>query len=116
MDVISDSGPQAEIERLEQRIEALAARIETCRKLMLAARMMIVVGGLLAAALLTGLLAVQPWVLVTAIVALLGGIVLLGSNSSTAAQAREQMEEAEIRRDEWIGALQLRDLGPPALH
>jgi hypothetical protein len=116
MDVISENGPQAEIERLEQRIEALAARIETCRKLMLAARIAIAFGALLAVALLTGLLGAQAWILVTAIVALLGGIVLLGSNSSTAAQAREQMEEAEIKRDEWIGALQLRDLGPRALH
>jgi hypothetical protein len=116
MDVISSDGPQAEIERLEERIEALAARIETCRKLMLAARVTIAFGGLLAVALLTGLLGPQPLVLVTAIAALLGGIVLLGSNSSTAAQAREQMEEAEIKRDEWIGALQLRDLGPRALH
>ena len=116
MDLISSDGPQAEIERLEERIEALAARIETCRKVALAARIAIAFGGLLAVALLTGLLGAQPLVLVTAIASLLGGIVLLGSNSSTAAQAREQMEEAEIKRDEWIGALQLRDLGPPALH
>ncbi len=116
MDVISSSGPQAEIERLEERIEALAARIENCRKIMLAARISIAVGGVLVVALLTGLLWAEPLVLVTAIVALLGGIVLLGSNSRTAAEAREQMEEAEITRDEWIGALHLRDLGPRALH
>jgi hypothetical protein len=62
----------------------------------------------------------DPLALVIAIVAILGGIVLLGSNRSTAAEAREEMEEAEIKRDEWIGALRLRDLGrdlgPRALH
>src|SRR5690242_12919054 len=105
MDAISSNGPQAEIERLEERIEQLAATIENCRKLMLAARLAIAFGAVLVAALLTGFLWAQPLVLVTAIVSFLGGIVLLGSNSSTAAEAREQLEEAEIKRDEWIGAL-----------
>ena len=116
MDFISSAGPQAEIERLEERIEALAARIENCRKVALAARIILAFGGILIAALLTGLLRPDPLALVTAIVAILGGIVLLGSNRSTAAEAREEMEEAEIKRDEWIGALRLRDLGPRALH
>ena len=111
MDFISSTGPQAEIERLEERIEALAAKIENCRKVMLAARSILAFGGILIAAPLTGLLQPDPLVLVTAIAAFLGGIVLLGSNKSTAAEAREQMEEAEIKRDEWIGALRLRDLG-----
>jgi uncharacterized protein YacL len=116
MDFISSTGPQAEIERLEERIEALAAKIENCRKVMLAARIILAFGGILIAALLTGVLQPDPLALVTAIVAILGGIVLLGSNRSTAAEAREEMEEAEIKRDEWIGALRLRDLGPRALH
>jgi uncharacterized protein YacL len=116
MDFISSIGPQAEIERLEERIEALAAKIENCRKVMLAARIIVAFGGILIAALLTGVLQPDPLALVTAIVAILGGIVLLGSNRSTAAEAREEMEEAEIKRDEWIGALRLRDLGPRALH
>ena len=116
MDAISSSGPQAEIERLEERIEQLAAKIENCRKLMLAARIAITFGAILGVSLLTGLLWAQPLVLVTSIVSFLGGIVLLGSNSSTAAEAREQLEEAEIKRDEWIGALRLRDVGSPASH
>lgn len=117
MDDISENGPQAAIERLEERIERLAAKIENCRKLMLAARLAIVVGGLLVVGLFTGLLYGDPVVLVTAIAAFLGGIVLLGSNSSTAAQAREQIEEAELERDGLIGALQLRELraGPRTL-
>lgn len=115
MDVISESGPQAEIEHLEERIEALAATIENCRKVMLAARAAIAFGGILIAGLVTGLLGSESF-LVAAIVSLLGGIVLLGSNSRTATEAREQLEEAEIKRDEWIGALQLRDLGPRTFH
>jgi len=110
MDAISSEGPQAEIERLEERIEQLAARIENCRRVMLVARVAVALGGLLAAALLTGLLHAAPALLILAIAAVLGGIVLLGSNSSTASEAREQMEEAELQRDEWIGALQLREL------
>jgi uncharacterized protein YacL len=116
MDFISSIGPQAEIERLEERIEALAAKIENCRKVMLAARIILAFGGILMAGLLTGVLQPDPLALVTAIVAILGGIVLLGSNRTTAAEAREEMEEAEIKREEWIGALRLRDLGPRALH
>jgi undecaprenyl pyrophosphate phosphatase UppP len=116
MDAISSTGPQAEIARLEERIEQLAAKIENCHKLMLAARIAVAFGGVLVAALVTGVLYADPVLMITAIAAVLGGIVLLGSNSSTASEAREQMEEAELQRDEWIGALQLRDLGPRALH
>src|SRR5262249_35634783 len=116
MDFISSTEPRAEIERLEERIEALAAKIENCRKVMLVARMVLAFGGILLAALLTGLLQTDPLALGTAIAAILGGIVLLGSNRSTAAEAREEMEAAEIKRDEWIGALRLRDLGPRSLH
>ena len=117
MDVISSRGPQAEIARLEERIEQLAAKIENCRKLMLAARIAIACGGLLLAALVTGMLYAEPTFLVMAIASILGGIVLMGSNSSSALEAREQMEEAELQRDEWIGALQLRVLpAKPQIH
>ena len=110
MDAISSAGPQAEIARLEARIEQLAAKIDNCRRVMLVGRIAVTLGGLLAATLLTGLLYAEPTLIILAIAAVLGGIVLLGSNSSTASEAREQMEEAELQRDEWIGALQLREL------
>src|SRR5689334_8353320 len=115
MDIISSDGPQAEIARLEERIEQLAAKIENCRKLMIAARIIIASGGALLTVLVTGLLYGEPILLVLAIAAILGGIVLLGSNRSSALQAREEMEEVGLQRDEWIGALQLRVLENPKL-
>ena len=47
-DVIgSDGDPHDEIERLEAQIEELAARIENCRKFILAGRIAAAVGGVL---------------------------------------------------------------------
>ena len=54
-DVIrSDGDPHDEIERLEAQIEGLAAKIENCRKFILAGRIAAGVGGVLLVALLLG--------------------------------------------------------------
>jgi hypothetical protein len=103
-------GLPGEIARLETRIEALAETIEGCRKIMLVAKVAIAGGGLLILALLIG--AVRPDLLTLsgATAALLGGIVALGSNASTARQAAAKMQHAEARRRELIDRLELRSV------
>jgi hypothetical protein len=101
-------GLPGEIARLEAQIEALAETIEGCRKIVLVAKVAIAVGGLLALAMLIGLVRPDLAALSGATAALLGGIVTLGSNTSTARQAAAKMKHAEARRRDLIDRLELR--------
>jgi hypothetical protein len=100
--------PRDEIARLEGRIEALAARIENCRKFMLAARLAIVIGGVLLVVATFGAIRLDALALTAAIAAVLGGIVVLGSNRSTANEAKAQMAAADEARGVLIAGMELR--------
>ena len=86
MDEIAHADPHVEIERLEARIEELAAKLESCRKFVLAARFAMV----------------------------LGGIVVSGSNASTAKEASAELAMAERDRAAMIGLIELRTVGEQA--
>jgi hypothetical protein len=118
MDELATSpDPRDEIERLEAQIERLAATIENCRKFMLAGRLAVVLGGVLVIAGVLGVIAFGPVLLCTAIVAVLGGVVTLGSNDSTAKQAAAELQAAQARRAEVIGGIRLRLVSDgPTLH
>jgi hypothetical protein len=100
-----------EISRLELDIEQLAAAIERCRKIVLTAKIAIAIGGLLMLALLIGAVRFDPLTMMTAITLAIGGIVVFGSNTSTAKQKAAEMEAAEMRRTELIGRIDLRVVG-----
>lgn len=100
--------PRDEIARLEVRIEELAAKIENCRKFILASRASIVLGGLLLLAGMAGAIKLDPMALTAAVVAVLGGVVVIGSNRSTAKEAAAQLDAAETRRAALIGQIDLR--------
>jgi hypothetical protein len=102
------SDPRDEIARLETRIEELAARIESCRKFMLASRLAVAAGGALLAAALFGAIWLSAAAMTAAIAAVLGGIVVLGSNRSTANEAKAQMAAADQARSALIGGIELR--------
>jgi hypothetical protein len=103
--------PREEIARLEDRIEQLAARIESCRKFIAASRLAISLGGILLAAMILQLILFDPLAMSAAIVAVLGGIVLSGSNRSTALEAEAQMAQAEAARAALIGRIDLQVVG-----
>jgi undecaprenyl pyrophosphate phosphatase UppP len=112
-----DDDPHDEIVRLEEQIEELAERIEGCRKFILAARVAIPAGGALVLAIFVGLIQFDLLLMAVGITALLGGFVLLGSNSTTAKQAASEMREAEAARAALIGRIQLRAIpGGRTLH
>ncbi|MCX7314259.1 MAG: hypothetical protein WCG92_02515 [Hyphomicrobiales bacterium] len=108
--------PRDEIARLEARIEALAAKIEGCRKFILASRVALALGGLVLTATMVGAIAPDGAGLTAAIVAVLGGFVLLGSNSSTAREAADEMAAAEAQRAALIGSIELQVVGRATLH
>jgi hypothetical protein len=100
--------PHREIERLEACIEELADKIESCRKFILAARVALAAGGVVLAATVFGLIRFDPTVMTAGIAAVLGGIVVWGSNGSTAQEAEKELAAAETDRAALIGLLDLR--------
>jgi hypothetical protein len=103
-----DVDPHDQIADLEARIEALAGTIEGCRKIMLVSKFAIAAGAILTLAMLMGAIRPDLAAISGATAAVLGGIVLLGSNRSTADQALANMKKAEAARAELIDRLELR--------
>jgi hypothetical protein len=124
-----DEDARDAIVRLEDLIEQHAAAIESCRKFMLASRIAIAAGAILLAALVFGVIAFSPMAMVAALAAVIGGVVLLGSNRSTLQEATAALQAAEAQRAALIGEIDLRVVGsrnsvwpmsdparPPTLH
>jgi hypothetical protein len=100
-----EEDPAVQIPRLEAEIERLARVAESCRKVILAAKVAIVLGALVLLVTIAGLIRVNQLVTLGAIAAILGGIAAAGSNSRTLREASENMRAAEARRAELIGVL-----------
>ena len=106
--------PREEIGRLEELIEQLEAKLESCAKFAAASRFAMALGGVLLVGLVFGVIPFDPLALTGAMAAGLGGVVTLGSNNSTAKQARAQLAAAEAERAGLIGAIELRVIDNPA--
>ena len=83
---------------LEEHIEELAAKIESCRKIILGSRIAVIGGGVVVAAMLVGVIRSDLRLMAVAVSLLLGGIVVWGSNSSTAKEATNELVSAESER------------------
>jgi hypothetical protein len=97
-----------DIARIEERIETLQEAIARCRKLAVAARLMIGAGGGWIALTLVALVPYTPALAFGALAAVIGGIVLLGSNSTTWTQMEEALAASEAMRAEWIAGRGMR--------
>ena len=100
-----EEDPAVQIRRLEAEIERLARIAESCRKVILAAKVAMVLGALVVLVTIVGLFRVDQLVTLGAIAAILGGIAAAGSNSRTLQEATDKIRAAEARRAELIGAL-----------
>jgi hypothetical protein len=107
-----------EIAQLEARSEALTESIERCRKISLAAKLTIAAGAIWIVLVLLGVIAFSPGTIIAAMAAVLGGIVLLGSNATTWTQTDAALHEAEAMRADLIGRIDMRvvDEGARKLH
>ncbi|MFY9841136.1 MAG: hypothetical protein WAK55_32640 [Xanthobacteraceae bacterium] len=94
--------------RLEEQIDEFAARIESCRKFILAGQIAVAGGGVVLVAMLIGAIQFDPSVMAVAVAAVLGGIVATGSNRSTAREATHELAAAEAKRAALIGQSNLR--------
>ena len=95
---LGDVDPHEEIVRLEEHIEELSVKIESCRKFILASRIAIAGGGVVLAAMLLGAIRSDLGLIAASVASFLGGIVVWGSNSSTAKEAVNEMAAAELER------------------
>jgi membrane glycosyltransferase len=108
----------ADIARIEARIEELGEAIERCRKLALAAKIAIGAGTAWIVLTLTWVIPFVPSLTVAALAAVIGGVVLLGSNSTTWKQTEAALSASEAMRADLIEHLQLRvvDEGVTRIH
>jgi hypothetical protein len=99
---IGDPHAHEEIILIEEHIEELAAKIDSCRKFVLAARIAVTAGGVVLAAMLAGLIRPDLGLIAAAVSLLLGGTVVWGSNTSTAKEATNELAAAETERSALI--------------
>jgi hypothetical protein len=100
-----------EIVRLEAEIDELTGVVERSWKVGLFAKMALLAGAMWLLASTVGAISLDPVALIGAIAAVIGGIVVFGSNTSTSKQAALGIKAAEARRAELIGKIELRPVG-----
>jgi len=96
---------------IETDIDELAKTLDGCRKAMLFSKVAIAAGGIWILANLLGAIRFEPATTIGAIAAIIGGVVVFGSNSSTSKQTTAAMKAAETRRAELIDMIDLRTVG-----
>jgi hypothetical protein len=117
VNAMNNGDPHDEIVRLEAHIEALSDKIESCGKFILAGRIAAAAGGVLLVALLLGAIRFDLQLMMFAMAAFLGGIVVWGSNGSTANEAASELAAAEASRKALIGMIDLHVVAErPTLH
>ena len=106
-----DDDPHEQVLQIEAHIEELADLIERCRKIILISKATIAAGGTLILAIIIGAVGFDPTVLIGSIAAVVGGMVIVGSNMSTLKQSVTDIKAAEARRAELIGRMELKVVG-----
>jgi hypothetical protein len=99
---MADGDLHDQIARLEADIEQLAETLDGCRKAMLLSKVAIAAGGIWIAAYLLGVVGFEPATIVAALAAIIGGVVVFGSNSSTSKQTTAAMTCSILGR--WVRA------------
>ena len=107
-DTVESIDVREEIARLEERIEDLEAKVDSCSKFAAASRFAIALGAVLLGGILIGVIPFDELAMIGGMAAGIGGVVMLGSNNSTAKEAQAELEEANAERAELIGSLGLR--------
>jgi hypothetical protein len=103
-----------QVARLEDRIETLTESIERCRKIAVGSKISVAAGAAWFLAVLFRILPFDATAFVAALTAVLGGIVLLGSNATTWAQTEADRHTAEAARGDLIETIELRVVGEDA--
>jgi CHASE3 domain sensor protein len=106
-DQADDDASHDQMAEIEERIEALARTAERCRKFILASKIAIAGGVVLLLCVILGLFGVGQISALGSIALILGGIVSLGSNTSTLQQTNGALVAASMLRSDMIDAIDL---------
>jgi hypothetical protein len=115
---MNDNITGEDIARVEAHIQELGEAIERCRKFSVAAKFAIAAGVGWIALSMAALVSYTPETTLTALAAVILGVVLLGSNRTTWKQTESALRASEAMRADMIGRLELRtvDDGAKQLH
>ena len=108
---MADGDLRDQIARIEVDIDELAKTLDGCRKAMLFSKVATAAGGIWILANLLGAIRFDSVTMIGAIAAIIGGVVVFGSNWSTSKQTMAAMKAAEIQRAELIDMIDLRTVG-----
>src|SRR5215468_3670338 len=101
-----------QISRIETDIEDHVT-LEGCRKAMLLSKVAVAAGIISLSAYLLGAIWLNAVAVIGAMAAVIGGVVVFGSNLTTSKQATSAMAALERRRAELIDMINLRTVGGP---
>ena len=99
---MADGDLRDQIAGIETDIDELAKTLDGCRKAMLLSKVAVAAGGIWILAYLLGAMRFDPEAMIAAIAAIIGGIVVSGSNSSTSMQTMAAIKTAEMQRAKLI--------------
>lgn len=108
---MADRDLRNEILRLEERIDDLAEAMARSQRISQISKIAIVGGLIWILATILGVIAFVPSAVITAVAAMIGGVVLFGSTTTTAKETSAAMQATEAQRAELIGRMQLRVVG-----
>lgn len=94
---MADGGLHDQIARIEAEIDELTKTLDGCRNAMLFSKVAVAAGGIWILAYLLGAIRFDPASMIVAIAAIIGGVVIFGSNSSTSKQTTAAIKAAETR-------------------
>ena len=105
---MADGDLRDQIARIEADIEHLADGLDRCRKAMLLSKIAMVAGGIFILAYFLGAISFDPTIMIGALAAIIGGVVVFGSNLSTSKQIDTAIKAAETQRAKLIDMIDLR--------
>ena len=108
---MADGDLRDQIARIESDIEQLAETLDRCRQAMLFSKVAIAAGGIWILGYFLGAIGSDPAILIGALAAIIGGVVVFGSNSTTSKQIMAALKAAETQRAKLIDMIDLRAVG-----
>jgi len=111
---MAESDARDEISQLEERIDDLAESLARSQRILQISQVAIVGGAVWILVTIVGAIGFNSAAVISAMAAIIAGIVLFGSTTTTSKQTSARMKAAEVQRAELIDRMDLRVVGESA--